>query len=179
MRIISGQFKGRRIQAPQNLPVRPTTDFAREALFNILNHLIDFQQVNVVDLFSGTGAISLELASRGCPHIVAVDAHFGCVQFLKKMADELEIKSISAIKKDVFSFLKSEISKEMDLVFADPPYDLPTLEKIPDAVFSTAILKESGFLILEHSQKNNFEHHPFFLEHRKYGNVNFSLFQKQ
>ncbi len=179
MRIISGQFKGRRIQAPQNLPVRPTTDFAREALFNILNHLFDFEETHVLDLFSGTGAISLELASRGCPRIVAVDAHFGCVQFLKKMTEELDIKVITAIKKDVFSFLKSDLVKDMDLVFADPPYDLANLDKIPDAVFATNILKPEGYLILEHSNKNIFETHSLFLEHRKYGNVHFSIFQKQ
>ncbi len=178
MRIISGQFKGRRIQAPQNLPVRPTTDFAREALFNILSHLVDFESIKVVDLFSGTGAISLELASRGTSQIIAVDAHFGCVQFLKKMAEELDIKGITAIKRDVFSFLKSDLAKDVDLVFADPPYDLATLESIPDAVFATSMLKKDGFLILEHSQKNNFENHPFFVEHRKYGNVNFSIFKK-
>lgn len=176
MRIISGSLKGRIIQAPSNLPVRPTTDFARTGLFNLLNSRVDIEDISVLDLFSGTGSISLEMASRGCKDIMAVDNNRNCVQFLKQTVENWKVPGIRIFKEDVFKFISSTKIK-VDLIFADPPYALKNLKEIPDIIIKNNLVKPEGFLILEHGDEDSFLGTPHFTEVRKYGNVNFSIFQ--
>jgi 16S rRNA (guanine966-N2)-methyltransferase len=176
MRIISGVYKGRIIQAPANLPVRPTTDFARTGLFNILNSRVEFPAISVLDLFSGTGAISLEMASRGCKDIMAVDNNRNCTQFLQKMIDTWKVPGIRIYKEDVFKFLRTT-QIQVNLVFADPPYALPDLKEIPQLIIQNQVVKPGGLLILEHGSDQTFQHIGQFEEVRKYGHVNFSIFQ--
>jgi 16S rRNA (guanine(966)-N(2))-methyltransferase RsmD len=175
MRIIGGTHKGRTIRVPHDLPVRPTTDFAKEGLFNILNNRFAFESLSVLDLFSGTGHISLEFASRGSTGIVAVDKNFKCAGFLRSISKEFDF-DINAVKSDVFQFLKSS-SSAFDLIFADPPYDLEEIPEIHHLVFSHNLLKENGVLIIEHGPRTKLDHLPHFTAHRKYGNVNFSFFE--
>ncbi len=177
MRIISGNFKGRNIHTPKNLPVRPTTDFAKESLFNILNNLIDFENIKVLDLFAGTGNISYEFLSRGSGDITCVDLNFNCTNFIKKTFDELQFRNGKVFKMNVFSFLKNETSK-YNLIFADPPYDIEEMESIPSLIFEKNLLRENGILVIEHGEKTNFSNYPHFSQHRKYGNVNFSFFEQ-
>ncbi|MCE3227781.1 MAG: methyltransferase protein [Bacteroidetes bacterium] len=176
MRIINGSHKGRVIKVPKGLPVRPTTDFAKEGLFNILTNKIDFDSVKFLDLFSGTGHISLEFASRGCKHITSIDKNFQCAGFLRSTSKELGF-DINAVKGDVFDYLKKSKTK-YDLIFADPPYDLPNIEEIHSLVFEKDILNENGLLIIEHGPKTDLSSKDHFSQHRKYGNVNFSFFEK-
>jgi 16S rRNA (guanine(966)-N(2))-methyltransferase RsmD len=176
MRIIGGSLKGKRIQAPNNLPVRPTTDFAKEALFNILNNRVEFDELNAMDLFCGTGNLSYELASRGCESIVSVDKNFKCIQFVSKTSNELNLK-ISTIKSDVFSWLKRKSSTPKNLIVADPPYDLPHIDAIPHLVFENNWLAQNGLLVVEHGKETNLSNHPHFVEMRKYGHVHFSFFE--
>lgn len=177
MRIISGKYKGKRITAPKNLPVRPTTDMAKEALFNILNFQIDFNETILLDLFAGTGNISYEFASRGTTKITAVDQHFGCVKFINKTSKELEA-NIDTVKSDVFKYLE-KIKTKSDIIFADPPYDLPLgyFQKIPYFVFENSLLSENGVLIIEHSKHTDLSDCTNFSESRKYGNSVFSFFR--
>ncbi len=177
MRIIGGTHKGKIIKVPKDLPVRPTTDFAKEGLFNILTNKIDFEGLTVLDLFSGTGHISMEFASRGAGSIVAVDKHFKCTGFLKSISKELKF-NIQAIKSDVFDFLNNAHS-DYDLIFADPPYDLPNIPEIHQLIFKNTLLRPGGMLIIEHGQKTDLSGLQGFLEHRKYGNVNFSFFKRE
>ncbi len=176
MRIISGQFKGRRITAPQNLPVRPTTDMAKEALFNILNNQIYFEGLKVLDLFAGTGNLSYEFASRGTTDITAVDSDAGCITFMAKTAKQLEI-DLTLIKGDVFKFLEKTQIK-VDIIFADPPYGLSfnNFAMIPELVFNQQLLESDGLLIIEHSNKTDLSGLPFFKNARKYGGSMFSFF---
>lgn len=176
MRIVSGIHKGKRITAPKKLPVRPTTDFAKEALFNILNNQYHFSALKVIDLFSGTGNIAYEFASRGAAEIIAVDAHFECVKFINKIATELELP-IRTVKSDVFKFLKAT-GETANIIFADPPYDFgkDQLETMVESTFSRNLLEEGGSLIIEHSKKMDLSHLPHFTEARKYGNSMFSFF---
>ncbi|MBL7933155.1 MAG: RsmD family RNA methyltransferase [Bacteroidia bacterium] len=174
MRIIGGSHKGKVIKMPKDLPVRPTTDFAKEGLFNILNNKLDFEGLKVLDLFSGTGHISLEFASRGAADVVAVDQHFKCVGFLKSISKELNF-NIQANKGDVFEFLNSARSS-YDLIFADPPYDLPNIPEIHKLVFEKKLLNPGAILIIEHGAKTKLDDLKGFSSHRKYGNVNFSFF---
>ncbi len=176
MRIISGQFKGRRIEPPHNIKARPTTDFAREGLFNVLNNMLDYEENSCLDLFAGTGAISVELASRGCPSIVSIEENDRHLAFIKKTIQELGITTVHPIKADVFKFIPST-SQSFDFIFADPPYDLKKLEIIPDLIFENNLLKEGGLFVFEHSRNNDFSSHSRFLQHRYYGNVNFTFFQ--
>ncbi len=177
MRIISGAHKGKRIIAPKKLPVRPTTDMAKEALFNILNNSFYFEDITFLDLFAGTGNISFEFASRGTTDLTAVDLDYGCIKFIDKISTELDF-GISTIKSDVFSFLgKSRL--KADIIFADPPYDL-TLEdfsKIPELVFKHEMLKEGGLLIIEHSKHTRLSHLEYFSNERRYGGSVFSFFK--
>lgn len=175
IRIIGGQHKGRRIKAPNNLPVRPTTDFAKEALFNILNNKIDFESIHVLDLFCGTGNISYEFASRGTPTINSVDGNYNCVEFVKKTAKELKLEQITVYKSDVLSFLKKHLMK-YDIIFADPPFDYEQTDKISPLVFDNNLLKENGLLIIEHGERTDISHLPHFIEKRKYGKITFSMF---
>ncbi len=176
MRIISGQFGGRRFNPPKNLPVRPTTDQAKEALFNIFNNNFDFENIAVLDLFAGTGAISFEFASRGVEKITCVDQNFNCCSFIKATAAQLNISPIVQ-KADVFKWVENNNSRKFDLIFADPPYDLKNLKDIPDLIFKAGILNENGWFVLEHPKDHSFATHPNFKEHRNYGNVNFSVFK--
>lgn len=176
MRIISGDLKGRRLHPPVNLEVRPTTDFARESLFNILRGRIDFEQVSVLDLFSGTGAISLEFISRGAKHVTSVDSNPRCIDFLKRTCLEFGVDNVFALRNDVFNFLGRSRQK-FDVVFADPPYDLKQFDIIPDLVLERFVV-DNGLFVLEHSKEHDFIQNPYFTEHRRYGKVNFSFFYK-
>lgn len=176
MRIIGGTHKGRLLKVPKGLPVRPTTDFAKEGLFNVLANALYFDELKVLDLFSGTGHISLEFGSRGVAEIIAVDKHIGCVNFLRTISSELNLP-INVIKQDVFNFL-NENTKQFDLIFADPPYDLPNIEHIHELVFQKQLLKPNGILIIEHGPSTKLDLLHGFQKLKKYGNVNFSFFQQ-
>ena len=176
MRIISGKYKGRRITPPSNFKARPTTDYARESLFNILNNRIDFEAVNVLDLFAGTGSISYEFASRGAPVVHLVEKDSRHISFIRKSIKEIGFNSIKPIHIDVKAYLKACRAK-YDIVFADPPFNLSWLETIPDLVTSSGIINEDGFFILEHPKDLSFTAHNTFFEHRNYGGVNFSFFR--
>ncbi len=178
MRIISGIYRGRRLQPPVNLPVRPTTDFAKEGLFNVLNNTIDFESIKVLDLFAGTGSIAFEFLSRGAIDVTAIDSNHRCVEFIKKTAETFGATNMQAVKSNSFVFIKHMVST-YDLIFADPPYDLERIEAIPDLIFSSVLLADAGLLILEHSSSYKFEKHPCFDSHRQYGSVNFSFFKRQ
>ncbi|AOW19559.1 16S rRNA (guanine(966)-N(2))-methyltransferase RsmD [Urechidicola croceus] len=177
MRIISGKHKGKKLIAPKNLPVRPTTDMAKEALFNILNNLYYFDEISVLDLFSGTGNISFEFASRGTENITAVDAHFACVKFIHQTSNQLEF-TIDTIKSDVFKFLDKTPIK-FTVIFADPPYDFEKekFEKIVDLVFKNNLLEDGGVLIVEHSKHTDLSQHKHLSYSKKYGGNMFSFFE--
>ena len=177
MRIISGQFKGRRISPPKKLPVRPTTDMSKEALFNILNNHFNFTELRILDLFAGTGNISYEFASRGSEPIIAVDADFGCVSFIKKTATEFEF-NLTAIKSDVFTFLEKN-KGEYDIIFADPPYGISQadFEKVVSLVFEKQLLAEEGMLVIEHSKHTKLNHLEYFSFERNYGGSIFTFFE--
>ena len=176
MRIIGGVLKGLRLNPPKNLPVRPTTDLAKEALFNILQNQIEFEGIKVLDLFSGTGNISMEFASRGSEKVVSVDRSIQCVHYLKDTARQHGLINIQVFKEDVFKYLEHETEK-FDLIFADPPYDLNRIPEIAVTVFNKKLLTEGGLLIVEHQSLQNLSNHPAFVEQRKYGNSSFSFFK--
>jgi 16S rRNA (guanine(966)-N(2))-methyltransferase RsmD len=176
LRIIGGKYKGRRIVPPSDFKARPTTDFAREGLFNILNNRVDFENISVLDLFSGTGSMSYEFASRGAASVHLVEKDRRHIHGIKKIITDLELENIRPIHIDVKAFLKT-CSIKYDVIFADPPYDLSWLRDIPDLVFGAGVLKEDGFFVLEHPKNLNFNAHRFFFEHRNYGGVNFSFFR--
>ncbi|WP_046744245.1 RsmD family RNA methyltransferase [Kordia zhangzhouensis] len=177
MRIISGTHKGRRLTAPKKLPVRPTTDLAKESLFNILNNHFYFHEISVLDLFAGTGNISYEFASRGTDTITSVDGDYGCVSFIKKTAAMLNL-NITAIKSDVYKFLE-RTHLQSDIIFADPPYAFTNeqFERIVTIVFERNLLAEDGFLILEHAKETNLEHVINFSFSKSYGGSVFSFFE--
>ncbi|WP_133777670.1 RsmD family RNA methyltransferase [Pedobacter nutrimenti] len=177
MRIIGGKLKGIRMNAPERLPVRPTTDMAKEALFNILYNLYDFEECNVLDLFCGTGNISIEFASRGIPSITAVDKHSGCVYWVKSVIEKYDLPAIDVVKADVFKFLDQH-KKSYQIIFADPPYNLPTIPLIPQMVMKNNLLTDNGILIVEHPSLLRLEGQPGYKETRKYGNSSFSFFEK-
>lgn len=175
MRIIAGELKGRRLYPPANLPIRPTTDLARESLFNVLRNKIDFEEIEVLDLFAGTGSISFEFISRGVKRVTSVDINHKCIDFIKDSSLKLEVDNLFTIKNDVFVFLgKSQLN--FDLVFADPPYDLKQFDIIPDLILKSFI-RPGGMLILEHSREHSFKKNKYFTEQRNYGKVNFSFFE--
>lgn len=176
MRIIGGKYKGRRIVPPGNLTARPTTDYARESLFNILNNRIDFEGITVLDLFSGTGSISYEFASRGANEVHLVEIDVKHIAGIRRIIKELEITNIKPIHIDVRAYLKT-CKFKYDLVFADPPYELKWLKSLPDLISEATVIKEEGFIILEHPKSLSFEGHKLFFEHRNYGGVNFSFFR--
>lgn len=178
MRIISGTHKGRRISPPKNLPVRPTTDLAKESLFNILNNYLDFSALDVLDIFAGTGSISFEFASREAISVTSVDLNYRCVRFIKKTAADLGFENLHAYRADVFKFLKKPAQKKYDLIFSDAPYDLEGSESVPDLVFEQGWLKKNARLIVEHPKGFDFTGHKYFKELRNYGKVNFSFFQQ-
>ena len=176
IRIISGKYKGRRITAPKKLPVRPTTDMAKEALFNILNNQYYFDDISVLDLFSGTGNISYEFASRGTTAITAVDDNFGCIKFINETAEAFEIP-INTIKSDVFKFLENS-KQQHTIIFADPPYEfeLDVFSKIPELVFENNLLEEDGLLIVEHSKHTDLSQLNHYSHSKSYGGNVFSFF---
>ncbi|KAA1244698.1 RsmD family RNA methyltransferase [Aquimarina sp. RZ0] len=178
MRIISGIYKGKRLQAPKKLPVRPTTDMAKEGLFNILNNQYTFSQTSLLDLFSGTGNISYEFASRGSNKITAVDSHYACVSYIKNTAQELNFE-IETIKSDVYNYLE-KVKQKSDIIFADPPYDFTATQfkKIAELVFQNNLLNEDGVLIIEHSKHTKIEDSNHFSHSRRYGGSVFSFFEK-
>jgi 16S rRNA (guanine966-N2)-methyltransferase len=178
MRIISGRFKGRRISSPAKFTARPTTDFAKEGLFNLLNNRIDFEDIQVLDLFAGTGSIGIEFISRDCRQVVSVEKDEKHCRFIRGVCEELKIDNLLINRTDVFKFLQS-CHMKFDLIFADPPYELEQLTKIPDIIFSKDLLENEGLFILEHGSKNKFDSHPNFVFHRNYGNVNFSFFENK
>ena len=175
MRIISGRYRGKRINPPAGFKARPTTDYARESLFNILSNRIDYDAIEVLDLFAGTGSISFEFASRGAKTIHTVEKDLRSVSFIRKMTAEMKMENIKPLHIDVKAYLKA-CKYKYDIVFADPPYDLGWLPEIPDLVMVASVLKETGIFILEHPRGTSFAHHPCFKEHRDYGSVNFSFF---
>lgn len=175
MRIISGKFKGRQLQAPVQLPVRPTTDRAKEALFSYLQHRFDFEDIHVLDLFAGTGNISYEFASRGCENIVAVDQNAGCCRYIKSTIQLLDIQAITVNQADVFGWLDRNTA-QFDLIFADPPYQLDRLKSLPGLILAKNMLKVDGLFVLEHPIQHHFESEPGFLEARNYGQSVFSIF---
>ncbi|MBQ2393304.1 MAG: RsmD family RNA methyltransferase [Alistipes sp.] len=177
MRIISGQLKGRTITPPRNLRARPTTDFAKENLFNVLQNLVDIEECDVLDLFSGTGSISYEFCSRGAKSVTSVEINAVHHNFIRKTAQELGLKNLYAVKANAFLYLKS-CPKQFDLVFSDAPYDLEQAEEIIPLVLESQILKEDGIFVFEHSKEKNFSNHPLFWQLRSYGSVQFSFFKK-
>ena len=177
MRIISGKYRGRIINPPRNLRARPTTDFAKENLFNVLGNLIDFEACDVLDLFAGTGSISYEFASRGARSITAVEINAVHYNFIRQTASQLGIANLHAVKANVFLYLKA-CAKEFDLIFSDAPYDLEGSERVIDEVLHRNLLRPDGLLIFEHSKKMDFSSVPEFWQLRSYGSVQFSFFKK-
>ena len=176
MRIITGQFKGRHFDIPRTFKARPTTDFAKENIFNVLNGYIDFDGITVLDLFSGTGSISLELISRGCKEVVSVEKDRDHARFIAECMRKIKVESNILIRGDVFRFLKT-CHQKFDLIFADPPYALPELGTIPDLIFEYNLLSTDGIFVFENGKNNDFSNNPHFVEHRSYGSVNFSIFK--
>jgi 16S rRNA (guanine966-N2)-methyltransferase len=177
VRIISGKYKGRQIKTPSDLTLRPTSDFAKESIFNIINNNYDFDALRVLDLFSGTGNISYEFLSRGCKGLLAVEIDFKCYSFTKRTFADLKFIQARVIRNDVFLFLK--ICKEQyHIIFADPPYDHPDIAQIPVLVFEKNLLAENGWLIVEHGAETDLSTLEHFLELRTYGKVNFSIFER-
>ncbi len=184
MRIVSGQYGGRRFEAPKNLQARPTTDIAKESLFNILQNRIDLEGIKALDLFGGTGSISFELLSRGAAQVTCVEMGRVQQQFIRKVADELKIgHEFNLVRGDVFKYLKSQIALTreeglFDLIFADPPYALPELNTLPGLVLDNNLLRPEGIFILEHGKDQNFAEVEGFKEMRTYGAVHFSFFSR-
>ena len=178
MRIIAGQHGGLRLSPPTNLPVRPTTDLAKEALFNILDNRLELDEATCLDLFAGTGNISFELASRGAVSVDAVDIHFKCLQYIKETAGRLQIDRIQTRKADVLKFIPS-CKQQYDLIFADPPYDLPSLPQLARLVLDNDLLKPGGWLVVEHPSTRKMDDSPFYVETRKYGYSSFSFYQRE
>ena len=186
MRIITGKYKGRHFDIPRTFKARPTTDFAKENIFNVLNGYLDFDGATALDLFAGTGSITLELLSRGCSQVVSVekdrDHHRFILQCTKSLTPSPSPEERGAdassivLRADVFRFVKS-CHQQFDFIFADPPYALKELPEIPDLIFSHGLLAEGGIFVFEHGKDNDFSQHPHFVEHRSYGSVNFTLFR--
>lgn len=177
MRIISGQYKGRAINPPKNLRARPTTDFAKENLFNVLQNLVEFEECDVLDLFAGTGSISYEFASRGAKNVTSVEINAVHHNFIRRTAQDLGIRNLYAVKANVFLYLKS-CPKQFDLIFSDAPYDLEHSEEVIPLVLEGDLLREGGIFIFEHAKEKNFSDHPSFWQLRSYGSVHFSFFRK-
>ncbi len=176
MRIITGKYKGRHFDVPHTFKARPTTDFAKENIFNVLKGYVDFDGASALDLFAGTGSITLEMLSRGCQCVVSVEQDRDHARFIGQCLQKLDTRDATLIKGDVFRYLKS-CHQQFDIIFADPPYALERLAEIPDLVLGGGLLKAEGVFVFEHGKDHSFEEHPRFVEHRSYGSVNFSLFQ--
>ena len=177
MRIISGAFGSKKIYFPRNLPVRPTTDYAKSGLFNILNNYFDFPNVKVLDLFAGSGNITYEFISRGCKNITAVDINYNCVKFIKDSLLKLTANDASVYKASAFTFL-NQCMQTFDIIFADPPYNLPDVEKFHSLIYENQLVNKNGWFVLEHASDKDFKNLSHFKEKRVYGNVSFSIFVK-
>ena len=175
---MSGKYRGRTITPPKGFKARPTTDFAKEALFNIISVNLDVENAAVLDLFSGTGSIAFEFASRGCRSVDCVELSFAHHAFIKRTAQELQLSQLRCYKMNAFAFVSS-CTATYDIIFADPPFDLEGVEKIHAAVFGRQLLNPHGWLILEHPKSKNLSTLEHFREHRCYGSVNFSIFEKK
>lgn len=176
MRIIRGKYGRRRFDVPTNITARPTTDFARENIFNVLENLVDFEGLNALDLFAGTGAITFEFLSRGCASVTSVEKAATQYNFIRRVAQQLGDDGVRALRTDALRFIDTATSP-YDIVFADPPYDLPGFAEIPGKVLASKLLKPGSIFIIEHSGKHDFSELPHFSEHRAYGSVNFSIFR--
>ncbi|GGH65227.1 RsmD family RNA methyltransferase [Phaeocystidibacter marisrubri] len=178
MRIISGRHRGKIIKAPAKLPVRPTTDIAKESLFNILMNWYNLNEVEVLDLFAGTGNLSYEFVSRGARKVVAVDINPGCTKFIEKTAEQLGYSEIEVLKGDALKFAQRTLNK-YDIVIADPPYEWEGHHELIEAVLSKGLLRKGGVFVLEHGMENDFSDHPDLLDTRKYGSVHFAIFGEE
>lgn len=178
MRIISGSHRGKQIIPDKSFTARPTTDFAKENLFNVLNNLTDFEDLEALDLFAGTGSISFELLSRGCRKVTAVEKNNMHASFIAKVAKELKTTDFHLIRGDAFRYLHSAPAESFDFIFADPPYALKELPEVPNLIFERNLLREGGIFVMEHPAANDFSQLPYFNQHRVYGSVNFSIFTK-
>ncbi len=176
MRIISGKYKGRRIVPPTNISARPTTDFAKESLFNLIENKACLDGIDVLDLFAGTGGIGLEFVSRGANRVISVEKAHTQQNFIINTCKTFGIDNLTLIRGDVFRYIKS-CQQQFDFIFADPPYQLEELPTLPDLIMQNSLLKDGGWFVLEHSEKNDFSNHPHFADHRQYGSVNFSFFR--
>jgi 16S rRNA (guanine966-N2)-methyltransferase len=177
LRIISGKYRGKQLFPGKKFTARPTTDFAKESLFNIIANSFEFESLRVLDLFAGTGSISFEFASRGCLSVDAVELHHAHFAFIHRTARDLDFDQMKVFRMDAFTWLR-KTSQKYDIIFADPPYDMVGIEKIPEIIFNRELLSENGWFILEHSQHNDFSEYKNFSQTRKYGSVNFSIFEK-
>lgn len=178
MRIIGGKYKSKRFNPPKNIPTRPTTDIAKEGLFNIIQNNYNIENIRFLDLFGGTGSLSYEMASRGCEDITTVEIFPKCANFIRKTSKELGLESHRIVQGDVFKFV-SNCNERYDLIFAGPPYPLPNLASIPDLIFENDIVEGDGWFILEHNPNHNFENHPHFEVSRNYGSTIFSIFTNE
>lgn len=176
MRIITGKYKGRHFDIPRAFKARPTTDFAKENIFNVMMGYLDFEGTSALDLFAGTGSISLELVSRGCRQVISVESDRDHANFIRQCFEKLNDKTDILIRGDAFKFIKS-CHQQFDFIFADPPYALEQLPEIPELILSKQLLKEGGVFVFEHGKQYDFSHVSGFVEHRAYGSVNFSIFQ--
>lgn len=176
MRIISGKYKSRRFDVPKAFKARPTTDFAKENLFNVLANRMDWAGRSALDLFSGTGSIGFELLSRGCREVICVEKDPAHAAFIKKVQSELQDGNLTVIKGDAFHFMET-CRRTFDFIFADPPYALKDLGRIPELIFKHHLLKENGWFVMEHPKEYDFSALPGFEQRREYGSVNFSIFQ--
>ena len=176
MRIISGKYKSRRFDIPKNFKARPTTDFAKENIFNVIGNLIDLDGASALDLFAGTGSISFELLSRGCKEVVCVEKDAAHYVFIRKVKDELKAGELQTIRADALKYI-SNVNRKFDFIFADPPYALKELSQIPDWILSHNLLNPNGIFVMEHPKEHDFSHLHGFLQRRVYGAVNFSIFR--
>lgn len=177
MRIITGKYKGKRFDVPHSFKARPTTDFAKENVFNVLRAYVDFEETNVLDLFSGTGSITLEFLSRGCPEVVSVERDRQHFAFICSCLRSIGDPAARPVCGDALRFIE-RATRSFDLIFADPPYALRELPELPDRVMNSGLVHEGTIFVLEHGKNNDFSQRPDFLEHRAYGSVNFSFFRK-
>lgn len=178
MRIIGGEFGGRRFNPPANMPhTRPTTDIAKEGLFNIIQNNLDFEELTTLDLFGGTGSISYELASRGVPDLTIVEKDPKMYDFIKKTAAELKVENLKVVRMDVFKYME-QCAAKYDLIFAGPPYALTTIDDLPKMVFGKRLLRKGGWFILEHTPRNDYKTFPFYKTERNYGTTIFSIFKE-
>lgn len=178
MRIIRGKYGRRRFDVPHNITARPTTDFARENIFNVIENIMDLEGKSALDLFAGTGAVSFELLSRECAEVTAVEKASTQLQFIKKVKEKLGDQNLRIVRADVFKYI-STADRAFDFIFADPPYDMPRFGEIPSLVLESKLIKEGTLFVMEHSAAYDFSSLPHFLEHRAYGSVNFSIFKIQ